>query len=407
MKKDINNLNTIRKVEYYYLDLLELIPSYKREETTMDEMDNLFLKVVDNKLAVQFRALDTHRVLRTIIKESKYYKKHPELKEKCENLEKLYNVDLGERIYKAKKDASALFVSRYKKTHEIDYSPEFEDELLSILCRLGVWVIPHNFKETTNLVYDILSINDSFYQNGNESYEMLSSFKDYLKQNFSGRYDEYIKHLPEYLLDKKLNNPKKALLSLNSFQSILSKRPELIKLLKSNYNIRIRDEDLIARVSYIDRKKEIIVKEDMNLAEAYSLYNASLRTNKCYTLDKLIFKIDGDIPEIRKLKFPSSKKRRTRTHMDWEIGYDVDLTGEISKRIISIAKELCGCQYVSETFARSFIKLIRVYRIKDYDDNKIAELLKIILENRNGDSENELNNKDVSRFVSVLLRKWS
>lgn len=407
MKKDINNLNTIRKVEYYYLDLLELIPSYKREETTMDEMDNLFLKVVDNKLAVQFRALDTHRVLRTVIKESKYYKKHPELKEECENLEKLYNVDLGERIYKAKKDAIALFVSRYKKTYEIDYSPEFEDELLSILCRLGVWVIPHNFKETSNLVYDILSINDSFYQNGNESYEMLSSFKDYLKQNFSGRFDEYIKHLPECLLDKKINNPKKALLSLKSFQSILSKRPELIKLLKSNYNIRIRDEDLIAHVSYIDRKKEIIVKEDMNLAEAYSLYNASLRTNKYPTLDKLIFKIDGDIPEIRKLKFPSTKKRRISTHMNWEIAFDVDLTGEITKRIISIAKELCGCQHVSETFARSFIKLIRVYRIKDYDDNKIAELLKIILENRDGDSENELNNKDVSRFVGVLLRKWS
>lgn len=151
-----------------------------------------------------------------------------------------------------------------------------------------------------------------------------------------------------------------------------------------------------------ERPKRMIVVENGILK-----YMPSLRTNKLPALDKLIFKIDGDIPEIRKLKFPSSKKRRISTHMNWEIGYDVDLTGEISKRIISIAKELCGCQYVSETFARSFIKLIRVYRIKEYDDNKIAELLKIILENRNGDSENELNNKDVSRFVGVLLRKWS
>ena len=202
MKKDINNLNAIRKVEYYYLDLLELIPSYKREETTMDEMDNLFLKVADNKLAVQFRALDTHRVLRTVIKESKYYKKHPELKEECENLEKIYNVDLGERIYKAKKDAIALFASKYKKTHEIDYSPEFEDELFSILCRLGVWATPHNFRETSNLVYDILSINDSFHQNGNESYELLNSFKDYLEQNFSGKCFIYSSYLPEKFCSK-------------------------------------------------------------------------------------------------------------------------------------------------------------------------------------------------------------
>ena len=78
---DLNNetFNDIRRVEYYYIDLKELIPSYKKSETTLDEMDNLFLKVVDDKIAIHFSALDTHKVLKTIIKNSRYYKKHPEL----------------------------------------------------------------------------------------------------------------------------------------------------------------------------------------------------------------------------------------------------------------------------------------------------------------------------------------
>ena len=88
---DLNNeiTNGKRKVEYYYIDLKELIPSYKKSETTLDEMDNLFLKVVDNKIAIHFRALDTHKVLKTIIKNSKYYKKANELKQKFLQLDSI------------------------------------------------------------------------------------------------------------------------------------------------------------------------------------------------------------------------------------------------------------------------------------------------------------------------------
>ena len=405
---DLNNeiINEKRKVEYYYIDLTELIPSYKKSETTIDEMDNLFLKVVDNKIAIHFRALDTHKVLKTIIKDSKYYKKHPSLKEEIENLEGLYGIDLGERIFELCVKKMIIFVNGYKTKVGVNYSEEFNSEIIKVLLRLfDIEQLREVY--SLKLIYDILDMNDGFLEDGKESIEKLNSFKNLLESNYSDNYKDFSKYFFEYVISKNPINPKEELLKLKSFQYFLYKRPELIQYLKSNYNIRIRNKDLIARVSYIDVKKETIVVEDMNLEEANKLYHSSKKYYKLQSLDKLVFKIDGEIPEVRKLKFPCKSKRKMSRYIDWEYKFNVDLTGETSKRISSIAKDLCGYQFLSKEFIESFIKLIRVYRIKCYDDNQIAELLKIILKNRNSDLKSKIDNQDMLIFIDALLKKWS
>ena len=188
--------NELRRVEYYYLDLSELVPSYKKEETTIDKMDDLFLKVVDNKLAVQFRALDTHKVLKTIIKDSKYYKKHPSLKEEIEKLEGLYGIDLGERIYELCVKKMIIFVNGYKTKVGTSYSEEFNSEIVKVLIRL--FDIEQLRKVySMKLIYDILVMNDGFLEDGKESIEKLNAFKNLLESNYSTNYKDFSKYFFE------------------------------------------------------------------------------------------------------------------------------------------------------------------------------------------------------------------
>ena len=395
---DLNNeiINEKRKVEYYYIDLTELIPSYKKSETTIDEMDNLFLKVVDNKIAIHFRALDTHKVLKTIIKDSKYYKKHPSLKEEIENLEGLYGIDLGERIFELCVKKMIIFVNGYKTKVGVNYSEEFNSEIIKVLLRLfDIEQLRRVY--SMKLIYDILDINDGFLEDGKESIEKLNAFKNLLESNYSDNYKDFSKYFIEYVISKNPINAKEELLKLKSFQTNYVNRPELAKKLKTEYKIKIKDEDLIVDVYYLDTKTRQINKKVMDLHSAIKLYNyqfSSMGAN----CEKKVFRIDGEIPEARKYKYPCRKKRKADYFDYLEFKYDVELSNKLFYRIKLLAKNSLG-YLLSNKFIESFCGLIGVYNLKRYDDDKITHILKTIITDRNLDTQSEITLRDVRSYV--------
>ena len=289
-----------------------------------------------------------------------------------------------------------IFVNGYKTKVGVNYSEEFNSEIIKVLIRL--FDIEQLRKvQSMKLIYDILDINDGFLEDGKESIEKLNAFKNLLESNYSDNYKDFSKYFIEYVISKNPINPKEKLLKLKSFQIIYINRPELGKKLKTEYKIKIKDEDLIVDVYYLDTKTRQINKKVMDLHSAIKLYNyqfSSMGTN----CEKKVFRIDGEIPETRKCKYPCRKKRKAAYFDGLEFKYDIDLSKTLFYRIESLAKNSLG-YVLSNKFIESFCYLIGVYNLKRYDNDKITRILKTIVTNRDLDTQSEITLRDARSYV--------
>lgn len=187
-KKAENERLNNREVEYYYLDLDEIIPTVKKGVTIVSEIPNLFLKVVDNKLGVHFKIIDTNKVSRTIHPQSNYLKTHPELYDNINDLERRYSVDLGGKNYQKAKIFIEVVLDKYEKSHNHKMEEEIKLEFIPLVIRLiGVSkILDHNFETT---MINILEDNEWFFN------KSVDKFKDELSTKYKGNYDKYIDQL--------------------------------------------------------------------------------------------------------------------------------------------------------------------------------------------------------------------
>lgn len=203
-KERLNN----REVEYYYLDLDELIPTVKKGVTIVGEISNLFLKVVDNKLGVHFKIIDTNKLSRTIHPQSIYLKKHPKLYDDINDLERRYSVDLGGKNYQKAKNLieSSLYI--YEKSNNYKMDEKTKLEFIPLVIRLiGVSkILDLNFETT---MINILEDNEWFFN------KSVDKFKDELSTKYKGNYDKYIAQLSESLKIKNISTKLDALYYLN------------------------------------------------------------------------------------------------------------------------------------------------------------------------------------------------
>lgn len=143
------------------------------------------------------------------------------------------------------------------------------------------------------------------------------------------------------------------------------------------------NKSLLADVYYVDTNSKTIKKEVMNLDDAIKLYNVQ-NSNTTTVPDKLVFKIDGNIPEDRKIKYPSKNKRRMDYFNNVEMVYGVDLTGDAVAKVEEVAE---GLEYkLSEEFINSFLKALGVDRVRGLDKELIEARLKDAVEFTNGDT---------------------
>ena len=156
------------------------------------------------------------------------------------------------------------------------------------------------------------------------------------------------------------------------------------------------NKSLLADVYYVDTNSKTIKKEVMNLDDAIKLYNVQ-NSNTTTVPDKLVFKIDGNIPEDRKIKYPSKNKRRMDYFNSVEIVYGVDLAGDATKKVNGIANEL-GYN-LSADFVDSFLKCLGVERIRNLDDDLIKSNLITTIEWTDGDTTSGFEIDDVKELL--------
>jgi hypothetical protein len=121
----------------------------------------------------------------------------------------------------------------------------------------------------------------------------------------------------------------------------------------------------------------------MDLDSARYLYNRQNLHNG-ETPDKIVYKIDGNIPDDRKIKYPSKNRKRMDYFKEIERVYGVDLTGDAVAKVEEVAEDL---EYkLSEEFIDSFLKALGVDRVRGLDRELIEARLKDAVEFTNGDT---------------------
>ena len=128
-------------------------------------------------------------------------------------------------------------------------------------------------------------------------------------------------------------------------------------------------------IEVVDNHNGVKKSKQMKTSEARKAYNNQwnyIGPSKFTYEDvgEIIYEIDGDIA------FPPKSSGRKKAFEKISSELNVDLTGEVTKRVMDIADSLG--YIVSEDFIDSFIKCERIERLKMLDDKDVRDHLELI-----------------------------